>query len=105
MYLLLTVAAALVVGLVLVVLVQVTFGTPEPVDGPVGPDVSAVDGPRFPVVRRGYDPATVDRYLDDLAAAGTQGTDSTDSADSVYGAHSAHSAHGAYGACAGEERA
>lgn len=65
MYLLITVIAALLVGLVLVALVQTTFGQPEEA---VGTEDS--DGPRFRVVRRGYDIAEVDRYLDALQDKG-----------------------------------
>lgn len=61
MYLLITVIAALLVGLVLVALVQTSFGRPE-----AAPTEKReqTDGPRFRVVRRGYDIAEVDRYLD-----------------------------------------
>ncbi|MDN6619968.1 MAG: hypothetical protein L0L02_10180 [Corynebacterium variabile] len=49
MYLLITVIAALLVGLVLVALVQTAFGRPEE----VAESTDDSDGPRFRVVRRG----------------------------------------------------
>jgi DivIVA domain-containing protein len=66
MYLLITVIAALLVGLVLVSLVQTTFGRPEE----AAESMEDSDGPRFRVVRRGYDIAEVDRYLDTLQDRG-----------------------------------
>jgi hypothetical protein len=66
MYLLITVIAALLVGLVLVSLVQTTFGRPEE----AAESTEDSDGPRFRVVRRGYDIAEVDRYLDTLQDSG-----------------------------------
>ena len=66
MYLLITVIAALLVGLVLVALVQTTFGRPEE----VAESTDDSDGPRFRVVRRGYDIAEVDNYLDNLQDRG-----------------------------------
>lgn len=75
MYVLVTVLVALLVGLALVALVQVTFGRPEPV-----PEHAPGDGgPRFRVVRRGYDIDDVEAYLDSLAGctAPDRGSDVT----------------------------
>lgn len=66
MYLLITVLVALLVGLVLVALVQVTFGRPEPVRDPAPGDAGPGE-PRFRVTRRGYDITEVEEYLDGLA--------------------------------------
>jgi len=66
MYLLITVIASLLVVLVLVVLVQTAFGRPEE----VAESTDDSDGPRFRVVRRGYDIAEVDYYFDTLQDRG-----------------------------------
>ena len=57
MYLLITVIVALFVGLVLVALVQVPFGRPEPGAG------HREGTPRFSVVRRGYDISEVEAWI------------------------------------------
>lgn len=64
MYLLITIIAALLVGLVLVLVVQQTLGKPEPTErNEVAEGYTDPSAPRFPVVRRGYDIAAVDHYL------------------------------------------
>ncbi|AGP31165.1 hypothetical protein [Corynebacterium terpenotabidum] len=66
MYLLITVIIALLVGLVLVALVQVTFGRPEPIhDAGGATDDGAPNYPRFPLARRGYDIRAVEAFLAD----------------------------------------
>lgn len=71
MYLLITVVVALLAGLVLVSLVQFTFGAPEAPQHPGSPG----DRPRFGIARRGYDMAEVDNYLASLHLNSTESGD------------------------------
>lgn len=63
MYLLITVVVAALVGLVLVALVQLTFGAPEVGESGRHGDSPDHTTPRFRITRRGYDIAEVEKCL------------------------------------------